>query len=52
VAGDAEDAGDVVFEAHDMGVSGVSGGVPYDDIVDGALRVGAIIVGWGEVGYF
>lgn len=27
VAGDAEDAGDVIFEAHDMGVSGISNGV-------------------------
>jgi len=26
--------------------------LPYDDIVDGALRVGAIIVGLGEVGVF
>jgi hypothetical protein len=35
-----------------MGVSGVSGGVPYDDIVEDALRVGGMIVGLGEVGYF
>ena len=41
-----------VFEVQDIGVSGVSGGVPYDDIVEGALRVGAIIVGLGEVRYF
>jgi len=47
-----EDAGDVVSEACDMGISSVSGGVPYDDIIESAHRVGATIVGLYEVGYF
>jgi hypothetical protein len=27
-------------------------GIPYDDIVEGALRVGGMNVGLGDVGYF
>jgi hypothetical protein len=38
------------FEARDMGVSGVSGGVPYDDNVEEAPRVCGVIVGLDEVG--
>jgi hypothetical protein len=34
VGGDADDAGEVEVELHDEGVSGVAGGVSYDDDVD------------------
>jgi hypothetical protein len=52
VGGDAEDAGDVdVEELHDDGVSGVAGGVPYEEeVVEEGAAGGADKEGFGGEG--